>query len=480
MKSLINIIFIVIVVVCLFSSLANATSKIIAIDVYEDLVKIDATEPMKFSIDNSDPFNIVVDLINTEVVTPKNTHFKGKGLISEVRVEKTTVNKNRVIITLVSPAEVETLQKDNTLFINLTTKNPNVTRNADVFKLPDIQKAIVSDTPSIHQSLDKTLQPATEIIAIFVEKVASGAEVTIKGNGAMPEPVVYKLDSSIIIELERLTMNAYVPKKMIEPIKAISYTIKDNLTKIMINLEPDAFSPYLKKDKEFAKEVMVLDDEIIISVIQVPFIETQQVGYSSEIIDLDYNNADVKNIVQSIAIKVGYGWIIDENVTASVTIKQSATNWKEALKLLEKIADVQIVVDDKTKTIKVQKSEIAKLGVQKEGDLVSFDFQDADLSSVIMLLSEISGFNILIHPDIKDIKYKVNTKLKNVSWQKALDKIVKLLTLEYTVDEEDKIITIAPIETINKIEEARQKIRDTRAKVYESWAKLYTCLLYTS
>ncbi|MCX8027600.1 MAG: AMIN domain-containing protein [Thermodesulfovibrionales bacterium] len=459
--------------VFLFSSLAMATAKINAIEVVENLVKIDATEPMKFTIDNRDPFNIVIDLINTEFAIPQDKPYTGKGLISEIKAEKFENNKTRLNITVISPSDVEATLKDKSLFISFT-KNHSVTKNSADTKQQDIQKTIISETAVSQKSSDKTLQPAKEIIAVILEKTDLGAEIIIKGNGAMPEPVVYKLDDSLIIELERMVMNAYMPKTMIEPIKALSYTSKDNLIKIKVDIEPDGSSPYLKKDKEFSKDVTVVDDEIVISVETKPFVESQKVGYSKDIIDLDYSNADVKNVIQSIAIRVGYGWIIDENVTATVTIKQNAIHWKEALKLLEKIADVQIFVDDKTQTVKVQKSEFTKLGVQKEGDLISFDFQDADLSSVIMLLSEVSGFNIIIHPDIKDVKYKVNTKLKNVTWQKSLDKIVKLLSLEYTVDDEDKIITIAPLETINKIEEARQKIRDSRAKVYESWSKLYT------
>lgn len=455
--------------------LSWALNKITSVEVVDNVVVVDATEPIRFSIDNRDPFNVVVDIDDAELADPKGKHqtFK-KGLISELRAvnSKTLPKKARIQMTLSTPVEVETIAKDNSLLIMLAQKDPAGPVN-EGYPLTEPKRA-QPKSDLTHVDTTKALQPATEIIALFVERTEKGSELVIKGNGAMPEPVVYSLDDSVIIEIDRLTMNAYIPKTMIEPIRGITTSTEKGVVRIKVEIEPDGSSPYLKQDKEFTKDVTLFEDEIRLLVERRPYVEEVKTGHIRELVDIDYSNADVKNVIQSIALRVGYGWIMDEDVSATVTLRQSNIQWREALRLLEKIADVQINIDDKTKTIRVQKSELSKLGISKKSDLISFDFQDADLSSVIMLLSEISGYNIIIHPEIKDIKYKVNTKLKNVSWQKSLDKIVKLLSLEYIVDDEDKIITIAPIETISKIEDARQKLRDARAKVYEAQSKLYT------
>ncbi len=463
------------------ASVEAASAKITAIEVTDNVVRVDATDSLQYKIDNTDPFNITIDIDNAELANPQNSQnlqdepFVSKqGLISEIKAAqaKGDIKKTRINMVLNAPAQVDATVKDKSLFITIAKNYPS-SSDKEIYALADSKKTVISEPSTNPKPSDRTLQPATEIIALFVDRTAKGAELVLKGNGAMPDPVVYRLENSIVIEIDGVAMNAYVPTTMIPPIKKISHKIQDRTLRIQIDIEPDDSSLYLKKDKDIMEDVSVAEDEILLSLTSKPYEEAHGAKHSKDIIDIDYSNADIKNVIQSIALRVGYGWIMDENVSATVTIKQANIHWEEALRQLQNSADVQIIVDKNSKTIKVQKSELTKLGLNKEGDNISFDFQDADLSSVIMLLSEVSGFNIIIHPEVKDIKYRVNTKLKNISWQKSLDKIVKLLSLDYTVDEEDKLITIAPLETINKIEESRQKIRDSRAKAYESWSKLY-------
>jgi type IV pilus secretin PilQ/predicted competence protein len=449
---------------------AGAAIKITALEVNDNTLRVDATGPLKFNVNSTDPFNIVVDLEGAELAAPQDRPITSKGLFSEIRAAQARDGQNntRIDMVLSSPAVAEAKARGNSLFITLTRNDPKVDQR-DAYSLTETTKRVTTEQikPPI-----TVLQPAKEVVALFIEKTVRGTDLVIKGDGAMPDPVFYRLGNSFIIEMERIDFKAYVPSTMISPIRKISHKKEKDLLRIEVELEPDGSSVYLEKYQEYKGEISVEGDEITLGITLREIGDKTSEGFTGKV-DLDYSNADVKSVIQSIAIKAGYNWIIDENVSAAITIRQKAINWREAIKLIESNADVQVVIDDKTKTLHIKKSEFAKLGQPKEGDLVSFDFQDADLHSVIMLLSEVSGFNIIIHPDIKDIKYKVNTKIKNLTWQKALERIVKILALEYSVDEEDKLIVIAPIETINKIEEARQKIRDSRAKAYEAWSKLY-------
>ncbi len=57
-----------------------------------------------------------------------------------------------------------------------------------------------------------------------------------------------------------------------------------------------------------------------------------------------------------------------------------------------------------------------------KGRRVSLEFKDADVRDVISLMSEISGLNFVIDPDVHG---SVTLKLKNVPWDQALDVILR-------------------------------------------------------
>lgn len=68
---------------------------------------------------------------------------------------------------------------------------------------------------------------------------------------------------------------------------------------------------------------------------------------------------------------------------------------------------------------------------------ISMDFQEADISSILSMLSEMGNYNIVIHPDIKG---KITMKLINVPWQQSFDIILKTFQLEKII--EGKIIRV--------------------------------------
>ncbi len=88
------------------------------------------------------------------------------------------------------------------------------------------------------------------------------------------------------------------------------------------------------------------------------------------------------------------------------------------------------------------------------GKKISLDFQDADIVPIFRLLSDISGYNIVVSPEVKG---KLTMKLINVPWDQALDIILKTFSLGKTV--ENNIIRIAPYNAFAKeMEEAVKSV----------------------
>src|SRR5271154_2631280 len=84
--------------------------------------------------------------------------------------------------------------------------------------------------------------------------------------------------------------------------------------------------------------------------------------------------------------------------------------------------------------------ELSQANLSAQAGLVSLDFQDADIRSVLKVLAFKSGVNIVAAPDVTGI---VNIELKDVPWKKALNVI--LSTYGYGFDQKDNIITVMTV-----------------------------------
>lgn len=95
------------------------------------------------------------------------------------------------------------------------------------------------------------------------------------------------------------------------------------------------------------------------------------------------------------------------------------------------------------------------LGEVYAGQKISLDFQDADITPIFMLLGEVGGYNVVVHPNVKGT---ITLKLKGVPWDKALDIILKIHSLEKSM--EGNILKIAPIAEFARWKDEETKLRD--------------------
>jgi type IV pilus assembly protein PilQ len=95
------------------------------------------------------------------------------------------------------------------------------------------------------------------------------------------------------------------------------------------------------------------------------------------------------------------------------------------------------------------------------GRRISLDFQMADISNVLRLIAEVSGFNIVVGEGVKS---KVTMKLVGVPWDQALDMLLKMNNLGMI--REGNIVWIDSLSNIAKQqdEEARAKESKTKAE----------------
>ncbi|MFN3395291.1 MAG: type IV pilus secretin PilQ [Thermodesulfovibrionales bacterium] len=102
------------------------------------------------------------------------------------------------------------------------------------------------------------------------------------------------------------------------------------------------------------------------------------------------------------------------------------------------------------------------------GKKISLDFQDADIVPIFRLLADISGYNIVVDPNVKG---KLTMKLINVPWDQTLDIILKTFNLGKTV--EGNIIRIAPLAVFAKEAEEKAKAKEAEAKAEPLETKIF-------
>lgn len=93
------------------------------------------------------------------------------------------------------------------------------------------------------------------------------------------------------------------------------------------------------------------------------------------------------------------------------------------------------------------------------GRKISLDFQDSDIVPIFRLLADISGYNVVVDPNVKG---RLTMKLINVPWDQALDIILKTFSLGKSV--EGNIIRIAPLSVLARENDEKVRAREAEVK----------------
>jgi len=96
------------------------------------------------------------------------------------------------------------------------------------------------------------------------------------------------------------------------------------------------------------------------------------------------------------------------------------------------------------------------------GRRISLDFQQADISNVLRLIAEVSGFNMVVGEGVKS---KVTMKLVSVPWDQALDMILKMNGLGKI--RQSNILWIDTLANIAKQQNEEAMAKDAKVKAEE-------------
>lgn len=103
------------------------------------------------------------------------------------------------------------------------------------------------------------------------------------------------------------------------------------------------------------------------------------------------------------------------------------------------------------------------------GRRISLDFQAADITNVLRLIADVSGFNIVVG---EGVKAKVTLKLVSVPWDQALDMLLKMNNLGMI--REGNIVWIDTLANIARQQDEEAKAKESKTKAED----LVTRIIY--
>lgn len=111
---------------------------------------------------------------------------------------------------------------------------------------------------------------------------------------------------------------------------------------------------------------------------------------------------------------------------------------------------------------------IPKTNSVYDGDLISLSFQDIEIRSVLQIVADFAGFNLIVSDHVKG---NITLRLQNVPWDQALDIVLKSKGLDKR--QVGNVMMVGPLEEIN----LREKQELESQKQAEELGQLHSELL---
>jgi len=297
------------------------------------------------------------------------------------------------------------------------------------------------ETPSLMARLDILLQMPSGVEPEYKEneltlRIEEVKEV-IEEEAVLAEEEIVAEKEPGLIEAEE------VPLPKATEVTDISFERSDDFLNIII-----------RGDGSMAPDAFPLDNRIIIDIPDVVMTAQLPSAVVSPLKGIRSGKHDGK-----IRLVLDLKEQIDFSVTAVEDAIVVALELPVAKRPVEEIEEIEVA--------EVEELEAPVAG-KYTGKRISLDFQDADVIPIFRLLADISGYNVVVSPEVKG---RITMKLINVPWDLALDIILKTFGLGKSV--EDSIIRIAPHSVFARESEEAARAQEALVKAEPLESKVY-------
>ncbi len=293
------------------------------------------------------------------------------------------------------------------------------------------------DRPAIEQESMET--PAQVVSRIDLRPEGEGLTVVVKGDGKLFHTARMLEDNRLIIDL--LSVSSAIKSPVVEGQHQL-------LKKVRVGYHADKVRLVLDLRGRPAFEVTPVGYDVVIS-LKPRHVETftasatRSVGESVDLPSVGGgNSADFEKLARA-----------DGRIKSGRAMAPAHTKFK--------VRTVQMTSDTVASEPEPRGDDLVAGQTRYAGRRISLDFQQADITNILRLIAEVSGFNIVVG---EGVKAKVTMKLVSVPWDQALDMLLKMNGLgmirQGTIVWVDTLANIAK----QQDEEARAKEAKTKAE----------------
>jgi len=276
-------------------------------------------------------------------------------------------------------------------------------------ELPAEEPSMVKGAESEPSSGQKKIN----ITDIRFERVKDAVKVIILADGAV-KPNIFPLDGRIVLDFDNVDMKATIPKEVAYPLKGIRSGEHDHKTRLVLDLMDKA-----------SYDVIAIDNSVVISL-------------------------STPDLIQQVA----------KGVAGSEELSGE-------MKSMERPGQVEAGAKGTIPAEELGGEEYIEEG-RYTGKKISLDFQDAEIVPIFRLFADVSGYNVVVSPEVKG---KITMKLINVPWDQALDLVLRTHNLGKQL--EGNIIRIAPNKDLAAESEEKARAKDALMKAQPMVTKVY-------
>jgi len=278
-----------------------------------------AGQPGVFTINN--PPRIAFDFPNTVNDLGKNTQDIGQGDLRAMNIVQVG-DRTRLVMNLLKPLGYDTKIEGSNLIITLQ-ESPASSAASSVPSSPAHFAAALPAEDGHHALRDVSFRRGPNGEGkIVVDLSDTGIGIDLHQEGA--NLVVDFLDTALPKNLEK----HYDAVDFATPVQTYDVLAEGNNTRILIT--PKGLWEHIayQTDKQFIVEVKPIVED------PTRLIQGNHAGYTGEKLSLNFQNVEVRAVLQVIADFTGFNFITSDSVTGNLTLRLKDVPWDQALKII--------------------------------------------------------------------------------------------------------------------------------------------------
>jgi type IV pilus assembly protein PilQ len=282
-----------------------------------------AEKPLTFTIDN--PARIALDLPATSNKLEKRSQSVGVGLVKSLTAIEAQ-GRTRVVMNLTEMAPYDTRVEDNKIIVTL--QDPSATIAAAAAK--------VSEKPLAAGKQEVTQGAALSVTGVDFRRGEQGEGRVVITLSDPSVPVdLHQEAGKVVVDLFGATLPQKLERRLdvldfATPIRTVDAFNKGNNARLVI----DPFGEYdflgYQTDNQFTVEVKTTTKE------EQEVRKREQIGFTGERLSLNFQDIEVRSVLQLIADFTGINIVVSDTVTGNLTLRLQNVPWDQALDIILK------------------------------------------------------------------------------------------------------------------------------------------------